>query len=181
MAATNDPRLAARMARLRTHGITRDPEEMVDQPHGPWYYEQVELGYNYRMTDLQAALGLSQLARLDEFVAARHRIAEHYDTKLSNLSIGLPSRDPQNYSALHLYVIQVEERDKVFGELRAAGIGANVHYIPVNRQPWHRGGPARPTPKADAYYARAISLPIYSEMTREQMDLVVSSLALAVG
>lgn len=174
MAMTNNPELAGRMARLRTHGITRDPAEMVDATPGAWYYEQQELGFNYRLTDLQAALGLSQLARLDAFVAARHDVAARYDAALAGTGIGLPSRAAANRSALHLYVVQVESRDRVFADMRAAGIGVNVHYIPVNRQPWHRARELRsaPTPQADQYYAKALSLPIFPGLDCEGQTLV---------
>jgi UDP-4-amino-4,6-dideoxy-N-acetyl-beta-L-altrosamine transaminase len=181
MATTNDAELARRMSGLRTHGITRDPSEMVDAPHGAWYYEQIGLGFNYRLTDLQAALGLSQLERLNDFVAARHRIAERYDELLAELPVGLPCRNPANQSALHLYVIQVDERERVFNELRVSGIGVNVHYIPVNRQPWHRRNSvgSNEFPNADAYYDRAISLPIYSSLGKGEIDSTCSAVAVA--
>ncbi len=174
MALTNDLSLAARMQRLRTHGITRNAAEMTVPSQGAWYYEQVELGFNYRMTDLQAALGASQLARIDTFVAERHRLAARYDELLEPLSVVRPHRDPAYYSALHLYVIQVEDRDRVFAAMRAGGIGVNVHYIPVNRQPWHaaRLGGRAPTPNADAYFARAISLPLYYGLDDEDQSTV---------
>ncbi len=174
MALTNDPALAARMQRLRTHGITRDAAEMTVPAPGAWYYEQVELGFNYRMTDMQAALGSSQMERIDAFVAERHRLAARYDEMLASLPVGLPHRDPASYSALHLYVVQVDDRDRVFAAMRADGVGVNVHYIPVNRQPWHaaRLGRRALTPKADAYYARAISLPLYYGLDDEAQATV---------
>ena len=183
IAMTNDAALAARMERLRSHGITREPRDMVASSPGPWYYEQLDLGYNYRMTDLQAALGLSQMDRLEEFVRSRQRIAARYDALLAALPVGLSHRNPGNRSALHLYVVRVAERDRVFGALRSAGIGVNVHYIPVNRQPWHRGRSVSPatTPAADAYYETAISLPIYSSLSDADQDAVVGALRLAVS
>lgn len=178
MAMTNDPELARRMARLRTHGITREPSEMVEKSHGPWYYEQLELGYNYRMTDLQAALGLSQMERLDEFVDARHRIAARYDESLAGLPIGLPYREPANHSALHLYVIQVGERNRIFEALREAGVGVNVHYIPVHTQPYYcrLGFRVGQFPESERYYASAITLPTFASMEGEQQEKVTSAL-----
>ena len=129
---TNSPELADTLARLRSHGITRNPDEMTHEADGAWYYQQIELGYNYRMTELQAALGVSQMTRLDEFVARRHALAERYDALLADLPLTLPHRNPNNRSALHLYPVQVQPesgktRQQVFDYLRAHGIGANVH------------------------------------------------------
>jgi UDP-4-amino-4,6-dideoxy-N-acetyl-beta-L-altrosamine transaminase len=178
MAMTNAPELATRMAQLRTHGITRVREEMSIEPHGPWYYEQLELGYNYRMTDLQAALGISQLQRLDEFTQARQRLARRYDNVLREFPIGLPVRASANYSALHLYVVQVPQRATVFRAMQSAGIGVNVHYIPVHAQPYYRQLGFKPGdfPLSERYYAAAISLPLFSSMTHEQQDHVVETL-----
>ncbi|NTV11698.1 MAG: UDP-4-amino-4,6-dideoxy-N-acetyl-beta-L-altrosamine transaminase, partial [Zoogloea sp.] len=178
MALTNDPELAARMARLRSHGITREADEMEGEADGPWYYQQVELGFNYRMTDLQAALGLSQLARLDDYVARRHAIAQRYDALLANLPVKTPRRLPEAHSALHLYPIQVDAacRRRVFEHLRAAGIAVNVHYIPVHTQPHYRRLGFRPGdfPQAERYYSQAISLPMFATLTETQQDEVVA-------
>jgi UDP-4-amino-4,6-dideoxy-N-acetyl-beta-L-altrosamine transaminase len=181
MAVTNDQRLGARMARLRTHGITRNPADMQYPPDGPWYYEQIELGYNYRITDLQAALGLSQMQRLDAYVARRHALADRYDRLLAGLPLQLPVRDQANRSGLHLYAVvlkDVSRRRAVFDALRAANIGVNVHYIPVHLQPHYRAMGFKPGdfPMAEAYYAGAISLPLYATLSDAQQDTVVDVL-----
>ena len=181
MALTNDPELAARMAMLRTHGITRDPARMTHAPDGPWYYQQVDLGWNYRMTDLQAALGLSQLDRLDDYVARRHGHARAYDTAFAGLPLTCPWQHPDSHSALHLYVVQLDDPTRhraVFEGLRARGIGVNLHYIPVHLQPFYRamGFGAGDFPAAEDYYARAISLPMYPTMTEAQGDSVVRAM-----
>lgn len=184
MAMTNDPALAARMARLRSHGITREPAEMTEPSHGPWYYQQVDLGWNYRLTDMQAALGLSQLDRLDGFVARRNALADRYDRLLAGLPVATPARDPQGVSAFHLYVIRVAPavHRAVFDGLRDRGIGVQLHYIPVHLQPYYRAfgfGPGD-FPVSEAYYARAISLPLYPGLTESQQDAVVAALAAAL-
>ncbi len=187
LATTNDPDLAARMARLRSHGISREPAEMRGQIPGqipgeldaPWYYQQLELGFNYRLTDIQAALGHSQLQRLDGYVARRQYLAARYDRLLADLPLLLPYRDPTHRSALHLYPVQVPgDRRRVFDALRQAGIGVNVHYIPVHTQPdYARFGFQRGDfPVAEAYYERAISLPLYPLLTETEQDQVVAAL-----
>ncbi|PWR24047.1 UDP-4-amino-4,6-dideoxy-N-acetyl-beta-L-altrosamine transaminase [Zavarzinia compransoris] len=185
MALTRDPALAARMERLRSHGITRDPALMSHAPDGPWYYQQVELGFNYRLTDLQAALGLSQLARLDGYVARRHALAERYDRLLAGLPVTAPCRHGDAYSAFHLYVVRLApdlDRRRVFEAMRAAGIGVNVHYIPVHTQPWYRAQGFRDGdfPLAEAYYRSALTLPLYPTLTEDEQDRVVAALAAAV-
>jgi UDP-4-amino-4,6-dideoxy-N-acetyl-beta-L-altrosamine transaminase len=189
MAMTNDPALAARMERLRSHGITRDAALMEALPDGPWDYEQIELGYNYRLTDLQAALGLSQLARLDAYVERRHAIARRYDAALADLPLVTPWQSPDAHSALHLYPVQVDarrarlSRREVFEGLRAAGIGVNVHYIPVHTQPHYRRLGFRPghCPAAEAYYAQAISLPMFATLAEAQQDEVIAALRRLLG
>ncbi|MBK5931282.1 UDP-4-amino-4,6-dideoxy-N-acetyl-beta-L-altrosamine transaminase [Halochromatium salexigens] len=189
LATTNDPELAERMTRLRSHGITRDPARMQTDPDSPalsppaepWYYQQIELGYNYRMTDIQAALGLSQLQRLDDYIARRHALAERYDRLLVDLPVRLPYRDPRHRSALHLYPIQVADhttRAKTFQALRDADIGVNVHYIPVHTQPDFQrlGFKAGDCPVSEVYYERTISLPLYPAMTEAQQDGIVAAL-----
>jgi UDP-4-amino-4,6-dideoxy-N-acetyl-beta-L-altrosamine transaminase len=183
MATTRDPDLAHRLAMLRSHGITRDPEFMTHAPDGPWYYQQVALGYNYRMTDLHAALGLSQLDRLEDFVAARHRIADRYDSALADLPLTTPARLPGRYSALHLYVIRLSTDAPLshldtFTALREREIGVNLHYIPVHLQPFYRDlgfGPGD-FPAAERYYAEAISLPIYPDLSTADQETVISVL-----
>ncbi|HRP34466.1 MAG TPA: UDP-4-amino-4,6-dideoxy-N-acetyl-beta-L-altrosamine transaminase [Gammaproteobacteria bacterium] len=184
LALTQREELAQRMQLLRSHGITRDPTQMSRAPDGPWYYEQVTLGFNYRMTDLQAALGLSQLARLDEYVTRRHALARHYDAALARLPVLTPWQHPDSYSGLHLYVIRLQlerigrsHRD-VFDALRAAGIGVNLHYIPVHTQPYYQalGFRVGQFPAAERYYAEAISLPLYPSMSDAQQAEVVAAL-----
>lgn len=184
MAVTNNPKLAERMALLRSHGITRDPNLMTHAPDGPWYYQQVDLGYNYRMTELQAALGLSQMERLDSYIAARVERAKRYDTALSDLPITLPEQLPGTNSAWHLYVIQLQDSAPVahrelFEKLRGDGIGVNLHYIPVHLQPYYKamGFAEGDFPVAEAYYKRAISLPLFATLTHEQQDVVISTLS----
>lgn len=177
MVLTNNAELHYRLVRLRSHGITRDPSKMIGESHGSWYYQQIELGFNYRMTDIQAALGVSQMAQLGEFVARRHELAQRYDSLMSDLPITLPWQSPEGYSAFHLYVVRVNAafRSQVFNALRAANIGVNVHYIPVHTQPYYvrLGFSAGMYPEAECYYRQAISLPIFACMTDEQLDRVV--------
>ena len=184
VALTNDSALAARMKLLRSHGITREAAEMGAEPEGPWYYEMVELGLNYRLTDIQAALGLSQMRRLDSFVTRRHQLADRYDDMLRDFPVVCPARAKPAHSALHLYVVQVDkkrtnlDRRFVFEKLREYGIGVNVHYIPVHLQPYYRalGFKRGDFPASEAYYDRAITIPIYSAMTDQQQDSVVEAL-----
>ncbi|HJR11283.1 MAG TPA: UDP-4-amino-4,6-dideoxy-N-acetyl-beta-L-altrosamine transaminase, partial [Rhodanobacteraceae bacterium] len=169
MALTQNAELARRMERLRSHGITRDQDEMTHASDGPWYYQQIELGYNYRMTELHAALGLSQVRRLDAYVDRRHALADRYDAMLAALPVTRPLRSPENRSGLHLYIIRLQlERitrghREVFELLRDSGIGANLHYIPVHLQPWYArmGFKQGDYPQAERYYAEAISLPMF--------------------
>lgn len=189
MALTNDAALAETMALLRSHGITRDPARMDHEPDGPWYYQQIALGFNYRMTDIQAALGLSQLQRLDAFVARRRELAERYQQHLTDLPLTLPGETPEERSAWHLYVIRLRREQirrthrEVFAALRAAGIGVNLHYIPVHTQPYYRQLGFRPGdfPEAERYYAEAISLPMYAALGDDQQDEVISAVAEAVS
>lgn len=189
LALTQRPELAQRMQLLRSHGITRDPAQMHRAPDGPWYYEQVALGFNYRMTDLQAALGLSQLARLEEYVARRHALARAYDAALAELPVTTPWQHPDSYSGLHLYVVRLQlervgrSHREVFDALRAAGIGVNLHYIPVHTQPYYQalGFRAGQFPAAERYYAEAISLPLYPSMSDAQQAEVVAALREALA
>jgi UDP-4-amino-4,6-dideoxy-N-acetyl-beta-L-altrosamine transaminase len=189
MAVTNDADLAQRMDLLRSHGVTRDPSLMTREGDGPWYYQQVDLGFNYRITDIQAALGLSQMSRLDEFVARRHEIADWYDERLAELPLQLPVRPVDSYSALHLYVIRVNlehtERThlEVFESLRAQGIGVNLHYIPVYTQPYYEqlGFAAGLCPTAERYYERAISIPMFPNLTAEDLAAIKGALVDALA
>ncbi len=178
MALTNDPDLAAAMMDYRSHGVTRNASRMRFEPHGPWYYEQLSLGLNYRMTDLAAALGISQLGRLDAFISRRHEIAYRYDKEFAGLPVDLPKRDGECYSAFHLYVIRLKSPSnhrQIFEALRSDGIGVNLHYIPVHLQPYYRDlgfGPGD-FPKAENYYKRAISLPMFPGLTDEDQTRVI--------
>ena len=184
MALTQDPELAETLRRLRTHGITRDAARMVGEMQGPWYYQQIELGFNYRMTDIQAALGYSQLQRLEEFVARRHELADRYDALLADWPVITPWRDSEAWSAFHLYVIRLDEqragqsRRAVFEALRQQGIGVNVHYIPVHTQPYYRamGFAEGDYPEAERYYREAISLPLFPGLAEAEQDFVVERL-----
>ncbi|MDO8861652.1 UDP-4-amino-4,6-dideoxy-N-acetyl-beta-L-altrosamine transaminase [Haliea sp. E1-2-M8] len=184
MALTNDDALATRMDLLRSHGITRDQSLMTHEPDGPWYYQQVDLGFNYRMTELQAALGVSQMDRLDAFVARRHELAQRYDQLLTGLPISTPWQHPDSYSGMHLYVIrlQLDKIDRthrqVFECLREQGIGVNLHYIPVHTQPYYQamGFSAEDFPEAMGYYREAISLPMFQGLTNVQQDKVIEAL-----
>jgi UDP-4-amino-4,6-dideoxy-N-acetyl-beta-L-altrosamine transaminase len=184
MALTNSDDLAHKMALLRSHGITRDPVHMTHAPDGPWYYQQIDLGYNYRMTELQAALGVSQMQRLDAFVARRHQLAKRYDQLLAALQVTTPWQHPDSYSGLHLYVIRLQldkitkTHREVFEALRELGLGVNLHYIPVHTHPHYQrmGFKAGDYPQAEQYYAEAISLPMYQTLSDPQQDQVVAAL-----
>lgn len=189
MAVTNDDKLAERMGLLRSHGITRTPELMTKPMEGPWYYQQVDLGYNYRMTDLQGALGASQMARLETYVARRHELARRYDALLAGLPVITPWQHPDGYSGLHLYVIRLQldkiQRShlQVFESMRAKDIIVNLHYIPVHTQPHYQklGFKEGDFPVAEAYYREAISIPMYPKLTEAQQDEVVAALKESIG
>lgn len=183
---TQDPALAVRLRELRSHGITRDPARMTGPSEGAWYYQQVALGLNYRMTDLQAALGSSQLKRIDDFIARRHAIADAYDTRLAGLPLATTHRPRDGHSAMHLYCIRLDvpaKRSAVFDALRAAQIGVNVHYIPIHLQPWYRAMGFAPGdfPEAERYYAGALTLPMHPQLSAADVDRVVDVLTSALG
>ena len=184
MATTNSPQLAEKMQLYRSHGVTRDPSLMTHKPDGSWYYQQIELGYNYRMTELQAALGISQMQRLDEFVIQRHHLAQRYNKLLTHLPITLPWQHIDNNSSWHLYVIRLQldkiskTHRQVFEELRAAEVGVNLHYIPVHTQPYYQqlGFKQDQFPVAEHYYTEALSIPLFATLTTTQQDTVITAL-----
>jgi UDP-4-amino-4,6-dideoxy-N-acetyl-beta-L-altrosamine transaminase len=184
LAATNSAKLFEKMQLFRSHGVTRDARLMTKEAKGDWYYQQVELGFNYRMTELQAALGVSQMERLDEFITVRHNLQERYDSLLDT-SIIKPHQDQDNYSALHLYPIQInlddanKNRQQVYDELRKNDIGVNVHYIPIYTQPYYQkfGYQKGDFPNMEKFYSRSLSLPLYFDMTYKQQDFVLKTLA----
>jgi len=189
MALTNDDGLATRLGLLRSHGITRDADLMTKEMEGPWYYQQVDLGYNYRMTDMQAVLGVSQMTRLHRYVTRRHEIAERYNRLLADLPVTLPWQHPDSYSAWHLYVIRLQldrikaSHREIFEAMRARDIMVNLHYIPVHTQPWYRkmGFRDGDFPQAEQYYREAISIPMHPSLTDAEQDLVVDALREAIG
>lgn len=183
MCMTNDSELAIKLGRLRSHGITRQPSEMTHTPDGPWYYQQVDLGYNYRMTDVQAALGFSQMSRLDKFVSRRHSIAKRYNDLLANSEVIIPFEHPDSYSGMHLYIIRLKRDSHIthmelFEKLRTAGILVNLHYIPVYKQPYFEqfGYIPENFPESEQYYATAISLPMYFSLSEKEQDFVVETI-----
>ncbi len=185
IATTNNKDLAQKMDLLRSHGITRDSELMSHKPDGPWYYQQIDLGFNYRMTEMQAALGVSQIERLQGITESRHEIAKRYNEKLVGLPVVVPFQIQESYSGLHLYVIRLKLDEvktthlEIFNALRAANIGVNLHYIPVHLQPYYQknfGFKVGDFPQAEKYYKEAISLPLYPDLTDEQQDYIVETL-----
>jgi len=184
MVLTNNKDFYQKLILLRTHGITKDVSFMEGESEGDWYYQQIELGVNYRMTDIQAALGLSQLRRIDKFVIRRRELAHRYNKLLSDLPLTLPWQHPDTYSAFHLYVIRLKldetqkTRREVFEALRQLKIGVNVHYIPVHIHPYYRklGFSYGQFPEAEKYYEEAITLPLYPAMSEKELDYVISML-----
>jgi UDP-4-amino-4,6-dideoxy-N-acetyl-beta-L-altrosamine transaminase len=188
LATTASPHLARRMRSLRSHGVTRDPSELTRGNEGPWYYEQHDLGFNYRMTELQAALGLSQMKHLEQWIERRHELARAYDAGLAGLPLILPQRGTEARSALHLYPVQVDrrrttlERRVLFERLRKAGVGVNVHYIPVHTQPYYRalGFQDGQFPTSEAYYSSCVSLPMFATLTDAAQAQVIDAVKEAI-
>ena len=188
LVTTNNNEVARRLELLRSHGITRDPKEMLHARDDPWYYEQIDLGYNYRMTDLQAALGISQMQRLQGYVTQRHQIAQWYNEHLAELPVTCPWQHPDTYSAYHLYVIRLKSccvrlsHKDVFHVLRKRGIGVNLHYIPVPLHPYYvrLGHSTRDLPEAERYYAEAISLPMFPTLTPSELQHTFTELRAAL-
>lgn len=186
MILTNRDDVYKNVKLLRSHGITRDPSAMQRQPDGPWYYEQIALGFNYRMTDIQAALGVSQLNRLERFLERRRQLAARYDELLADLPLTRPARMPDAISSWHLYVVRLktpQHHRHVFERLREQGVNVNLHYMPVHLQPYYQqfGFAPGDFPTAEQYYREAISLPLYYGLTDEMQDSVLQALKQALG
>lgn len=187
IAVTNQKELADKMDLFRGHGVTRDPDLMTQEPDGSWYYQQIALGFNYRMTELHAALGVSQMQRLDQFVSQRHKLANRYNQLLTGLPIITPWQHPDTYSGLHLYVIRLENKSvddhrRVFEALREQGIGVNLHYIPVPSQPYYQrlGFDMKNYPESASYYTEAMSLPMFATLSEDDQNSVVKALESAL-
>jgi UDP-4-amino-4,6-dideoxy-N-acetyl-beta-L-altrosamine transaminase len=184
MAMTNDQNLDARMKLFRSHGVTRDENFMTHPSDGAWYYQQIELGYNYRMSDIQAAIGFQQTKRINNYISRRHSIAEYYDKSFQDVPINIPWQLPNTYSSYHLYVVTLDEtinfeqHSRIFNLLRAKGIGVNLHYIPVHTHPYFEslGFKKGDFPVSENYYNRAISLPMYPTLLDVEQDLVIKSI-----
>ncbi|MBT5400376.1 UDP-4-amino-4,6-dideoxy-N-acetyl-beta-L-altrosamine transaminase [bacterium] len=184
MAVTNDCDLAKKMTILRSHGITRDQDLMTHESDGAWYYQQINLGFNYRMTDIQAALGISQLSRLNSNIKKRHEIINFYNENLSGLQLQLPCQSKEKYTGAHLYIIRIKKKahHEVFQSLIDAGIGVNLHYIPIHTQPYYQnlGFAFGDFPEAESYYKEAISLPIFPDLSQKDQGVVVSAVIKAM-
>ncbi|TYT74802.1 UDP-4-amino-4,6-dideoxy-N-acetyl-beta-L-altrosamine transaminase [Desulfobotulus mexicanus] len=189
MAMTNQKDLAEKMALLRSHGITRDENAMTQPPDGPWYYQQIDLGFNYRMTEIQAALGISQMDRLQEFIKKRQQLSQRYSQLLKDLPLTLPFCLPDYDSAWHLYIIRLQKNQiskshrEIFEALRTEGIGVNLHYIPVHTQPYYRAMGFREGqfPEAENYYKEAISLPLFPDLQEADQNRVIDALNRVLG
>jgi UDP-4-amino-4,6-dideoxy-N-acetyl-beta-L-altrosamine transaminase len=182
-ALTNDETLAKKIELLRSHGVTRDPDLMAKSSDGPWYYEQIALGMNYRMTDIHAALGNSQLKRIDGFVERRNQISSCYSEAFHSLGVKTPKLNERCQSAWHIYIARLEldalklNRFDFFNKMKDSGLGVNVHYIPLYRQPYikdHMEFQLSNYPNAEQYYAEAITLPLYPSMSDAEIDTVIS-------
>lgn len=177
---TNNPELATRLSLFAKHGTTRDPALMQNPGDGPWYYQQIELGYNYRLSDLHAALGLSQLQKLDGFIARRRELAQRYKTELAGLPLWLPCEESYATSAWHLYMVELTRHDRlsVYQHLHHRGIGVNVHYIPIHLQPYYQGLGFRlgDFPNSEDYYQHALTLPLFVSMSEDEQNLVIKVL-----
>lgn len=180
-ATTKSPELAKTLRQLRSHGITGNPSELEHDAHGPWYYEQQRLGFNYRMTDLQAALGVSQLTRLTRFIERRNQLAKYYQTKLTQLPCQHLAQSKDVWSAYHLFIVLLEnsaQQKAIIQHLRNNGVIAHLHYIPIYKQPYYQklGFPSDYCPNAESYYARAITLPLHPNLTESEIDYIVEQL-----
>lgn len=185
MILTNNKNLYEKLKLYRSHGITRNPALMTHEPDGAWYYQQIDLGFNYRMTDIQAALGYSQMNRLEDFVARRRYLANRYNEKLKALPLKIPYQSADTNSSWHIYVVRLDfnqvkkSKVQIFAEMREKGVTLNLHYIPVHTQPYYEklGHKPEDCPNAIKYYEEAFTLPLYYSLTDEQQDYIVNSLA----
>jgi UDP-4-amino-4,6-dideoxy-N-acetyl-beta-L-altrosamine transaminase len=177
---TNNAALASKLQLYAKHGVTRDPALMQGESHGPWYYQQVELGYNYRLSDLHAALGITQLQKLDEFVAKRRLMAQRYKQQLADLPLTLPCEDSYANSAWHIYMVELQQHERldIYQRLHARGVGVNVHYIPIHLQPYYQalGFKIGDFPLAEQFYQHALTLPLFPSMTEQEQNTVVAVL-----
>ncbi|NOU50792.1 UDP-4-amino-4,6-dideoxy-N-acetyl-beta-L-altrosamine transaminase [Pseudoalteromonas sp. JBTF-M23] len=187
MATCNDAQLAKRMKRLRSHGITNDPSEMTEPSHGPWYYQQVELGFNYRMTELQAALGISQFTRLEQFITKRNKLAQSYISALMHLPLEHLKQSSDCYSSYHLFIVRLLPDDKhlhakLIATLRQQGITSHLHYIPIHLQPYYQklGFQVGDFPNAEKYYQQAMTIPLYPDLTRSEQQTVIENIKSAL-
>lgn len=183
MAVTNNQPLAKKLQRLRSHGVTNDPNEMTEPSHGPWYYQQIELGFNYRMTDMQAALGLSQLKQLDDFVSMRNDMASKYNRAFANSTADHLIQSDDCYSSYHLYIVRltqcdIEKHNSVIESMREQGIIAHLHYIPIHLQPYYQalGFSDGDFPNAETYYKQAVTIPLHPSMTADEQQFVINTL-----
>ena len=177
---TNQSGLHEKLKLFAKHGVTKDPEQYQGESHGPWYYQQLELGYNYRLSDMQAALGLSQLKKLDSFMQKRAEIAKVYDEALVNLPLKLPVVESQSQSAWHLYMVELtlHDRQDIYQQLHAKGVGVNVHYIPIHLQPYYQqlGFKQGDFPVSEHFYQHALTLPLFPSLTDEEQTKVIDTL-----
>ena len=183
-ALTNNKKIFEKLSLFRSHGVTRDTNQMTHASEGGWYYQQIELGFNYRITDLQAALGISQMSRINSFVSKRNELADHYNKHLSNLPIELPKTPKDTYSSYHLYIIKLSEdssieRKELYDGLKSNNIGVNVHYIPVHLQPYYKnlGFSEGDFPEAERFYQNAISIPLHPKLTKEEQNYVIKNIS----
>lgn len=177
---TNSEALQKKLQLFSKHGVTRDPDQMLTLSEGPWYYQQVELGFNYRLSDLHAALGLSQMSRLDDFIQKRRNLADNYSQQLKNLPLKLPINGAKSGSAWHLYMVELTEHDRsaIYSALVQNGVGVNVHYIPIHLQPYYRNLGFKPGafPNAENFYQNALTIPLFPSMTADEQDRVIQVL-----
>ena len=177
VSTTNDEKIYNKLMRLRSHGVTRHISEMQNKPDGPWYYEQLELGFNFRLNDIMGSIGITQLKKIDKFISEREKIARHYDKLFKGLDIIIPKQSNFSKSSRHLYIIRVlNNRNAIFEKLRNNGVGVNIHYIPIYRQPYYRRFNFNYDEfrNSEDYYSQAISLPIYPGLTQDQQQFIIS-------